>query len=539
MVGILLGAEWAWFQGFENLSTVLSTKVLMAQLTYVGIYGCVPFFLLFTFKYIGKERWTTTKWVVSLLIVPLIVILLCWTNQYHFLIWSGFVFNPDDGSNLVIFLRGPLYWIGVIYNYILFMVICYYLIINILSARGLLRQQTVMLALGTTPVLISNILYIFARDTIRGYDFSPIGFAMMGSVFFLGIKRLRLFSVYPIPPSAILDGLSNGVVVIDNMGIIVDCNPASEKFIVVDRHKAIGMPVSVVFKPIPGLEDVRMLISGIPFEFLDPSDQTVCTLTSQVLKRPVDVEYGRMLTFSDVSKYKQIESVEKEHRELAEAYRDVMVAMTSTLDFDTVLDQIMANIQRVMPNTMTNLVLIGEDDIGRVVRSFGYKEHGLQDWVNNIEFRMDEVATFRKMIETRKPIIVNDTHADDSWISKVENIHSYLGAPIHVKDRTLGFINQDNPIPNVYTDDQAMRMQTFADLAAIALENARLFKRTQEMAIQDDLTSLYNRRHFFSLAFSETKRSLRFDYPCSLVIFDVDNFKTINDRYGHPMGDQV
>jgi two-component system, cell cycle response regulator len=70
-------------------------------------------------------------------------------------------------------------------------------------------------------------------------------------------------------------------------------------------------------------------------------------------------------------------------------------------------------------------------------------------------------------------------------------------------------------------------------------ERVELFKLVEHMAIQDPLTNCFNRRHFLTQAESEISRGLRFSRPASLLMIDIDHFKRVNDRYGHPVGDQV
>jgi diguanylate cyclase (GGDEF)-like protein len=79
----------------------------------------------------------------------------------------------------------------------------------------------------------------------------------------------------------------------------------------------------------------------------------------------------------------------------------------------------------------------------------------------------------------------------------------------------------------------------FASQVAVALENARLYKKVQQMAITDDLTGLYNRRGLFELGRREVERAQRFRHPLSAVMIDIDNFKQFNDRYSHATGDEV
>jgi len=79
----------------------------------------------------------------------------------------------------------------------------------------------------------------------------------------------------------------------------------------------------------------------------------------------------------------------------------------------------------------------------------------------------------------------------------------------------------------------------FAGQAVIALENARLHRIVQRQAVTDELTQLANRRHFLSTLSTEISRADRFESPLTLVLADIDDFKRVNDRFGHQAGDVV
>jgi diguanylate cyclase (GGDEF)-like protein len=75
--------------------------------------------------------------------------------------------------------------------------------------------------------------------------------------------------------------------------------------------------------------------------------------------------------------------------------------------------------------------------------------------------------------------------------------------------------------------------------AAMAVENARLFDEVQRLATLDGLTGTYNRRHFMDVANLAFESARRFGQPLAAIMLDVDHFKSVNDRYGHAVGDQV
>ena len=80
---------------------------------------------------------------------------------------------------------------------------------------------------------------------------------------------------------------------------------------------------------------------------------------------------------------------------------------------------------------------------------------------------------------------------------------------------------------------------TVANLAHIVVENSRLFERVQNLSMRDSLTELYNHRHSIDLVSNEVQRMGRYQENFSVLMIDVDHFKDINDRHGHPAGDAV
>jgi len=82
-------------------------------------------------------------------------------------------------------------------------------------------------------------------------------------------------------------------------------------------------------------------------------------------------------------------------------------------------------------------------------------------------------------------------------------------------------------------------ISVFASQVAFALQNSNLLAEVQRMAITDEGTGIFNRRHFFELAEQEFSRARRYKHSLTAILVDVDEFKSFNDRYGHVIGDQV
>jgi diguanylate cyclase (GGDEF)-like protein len=114
-----------------------------------------------------------------------------------------------------------------------------------------------------------------------------------------------------------------------------------------------------------------------------------------------------------------------------------------------------------------------------------------------------------------------------------------LVAPILREDQLLGVVTVVDPDAGSFDHDDAETLIGLAGQAAVAIENARLHKIVEQQAITDALTGLVNRRHFYEVFGREYERSQRFNQPVSLILFDLDDFKQINDARGHLAGDAV
>jgi len=181
----------------------------------------------------------------------------------------------------------------------------------------------------------------------------------------------------------------------------------------------------------------------------------------------------------------RLEESEREQRILAEALDETISILTSTLRLDEVLDRILDIAGRVVPHECATIMMV-EQGVARIVRSKGYLERGLQEYIERWEMLVDSVANLREMASTGLPMAIPDVITDPKWITfpEVSWLRSYAAAPIQVRGSLLGFLNLDSSIPGFFNLLLAERLQAFADHAGIAIENARLFEETQKRARQ-------------------------------------------------------
>ena len=91
----------------------------------------------------------------------------------------------------------------------------------------------------------------------------------------------------------------------------------------------------------------------------------------------------------------------------------------------------------------------------------------------------------------------------------------------------------------ILSGEEKQLLNTMGSQAGVAIENALLLQKMSQLSMTDELTKLYNRRHFYKVLEIEIERSKRYKRPLSLAILDIDRFKEYNDKFGHLGGDSV
>jgi len=114
-----------------------------------------------------------------------------------------------------------------------------------------------------------------------------------------------------------------------------------------------------------------------------------------------------------------------------------------------------------------------------------------------------------------------------------------LVVPLVVQARAEGWVEIRGAGARGFAEDEIELVQILANQAAAALDNTRLYETLARQAITDGLTGLYNHRFFYERLRAEVARARRYDLQLSLLMMDLDDFKTYNDRFGHPAGDGV
>lgn len=252
-----------------------------------------------------------------------------------------------------------------------------------------------------------------------------------------------------------------------------------------------------------------------------------------------DDELGRLAnTFNAMagSLEKERAIIDQRIAQLA-ALNQVAVTFTSSLHLHDILDDIMRH-GIALTNAKAACIAFYDEATERFTN---WVTQGLSErFTENMRFRPEGLAD--ETFTTAGPILSNDrpeTRHKLSLLARTEGLKCFVCLPLTSRARRLGVLYVYRTDRDTFTPAEIELLTTFASLTAGAIENAQLYAQTQQQARTDTLLGMDNRREFQRRLVEESERAHRHGRPLSLLMFDLDYFKQINDTYGHPAGDDV
>jgi diguanylate cyclase (GGDEF)-like protein len=146
------------------------------------------------------------------------------------------------------------------------------------------------------------------------------------------------------------------------------------------------------------------------------------------------------------------------------------------------------------------------------------------------------------ILNKRMPTIISNVEKHpkfDNPLMIKEGIKSIAASPLFTEGKIVGILYVDDFNIREFESREISMLSLLSTLAALAIERAKLLEETRHLAMTDELTKLYNHRHFINKLNQEISRAVRYNRALSLAIFDIDKFKNYNDMQGHVKGNEV
>ncbi len=233
------------------------------------------------------------------------------------------------------------------------------------------------------------------------------------------------------------------------------------------------------------------------------------------------------------------EEMKKRERELSFINR-LSSVIASSLNIQEVYTTFVDGLREIIDVDFAAIALIDGGELSLVAMSTS--AYVTPIWA--VDQRMPLKGTATEWIATHKKTMVEQNLTRDRMFTTSKaylkmGIHSIIYLPLVTKDECIGSLIIGNRNPNVYMEVQITLLEKLALQISTSVVNAKLYAKTAEKARIDDLTGLFNRRHFEEVMQQEIDRHARYGSIFSLAFMDLDEFKNYNDSLGHVAGDSI
>lgn len=218
-----------------------------------------------------------------------------------------------------------------------------------------------------------------------------------------------------------------------------------------------------------------------------------------------------------------------------DALKRISLNLTSTLDIKGVLVQVAEEAINLVKHASDIHIYLYEN--GRLVFGTAMNRNGPQ---NEKWGQVRPNGLTSTVAHTKKVTLVEDMHAHPLYEDAPPDWKgSIVGIPMLYGDLVVGVLNLARSVTGRFSESELRLLRLLAELAAIAIINARLHSSVSTQAYTDTLTGLPNRRALDETLENEIQRARRYHHYFAVIMMDLDGFKAINDTYGHETGDLV
>jgi diguanylate cyclase (GGDEF)-like protein len=540
---------WTLTAGLDYSAVSTSLKVFFAKLEILGYMSAAALFAAFSLSYAGFEGWLRKIWIKILLIgIPALNILLVWTNDLHHWIWLAF--EPSKiAENVIIFEHGPGFiWLA-LSGYILLAIILFSLLSVTFRGSTLARKQARLLLFALLIPVVSNLFYLLDIFAKPGVDWSSITFSITGLIFLSALNDSQFLQVIPVARNAMIERMSDGVLILDSRGYLVDLNPVAMAILGL-RQEDLWTPFQTALRCWPSmvmlLED-PVRLEAAEMTFGNPTKVYDLHLTR--LKDRLNRSHGLLVVMREITEHKQAKAIILRSEAMIRL-RLRLWEFAAMHPVDELMQMALDEIGQLTGSPIGFYHFIEEDQKSLTLRAWSTRTRTefCKAEGEGMHYSIDQAGVWVDCVHAKKPVIHND-YASLPHKKGMPEGHAAvvreLVVPTLRDGRVVSILGVGNK-PSDYDQQDAELVNYFADIIWTIVEQKKaeeqihlLNDRLQLLAMTDELTGLANRRAFFQRGEEEIKKAQRYHLPLSLIMLDIDKFKKINDTFSHAAGDQV
>ncbi|MGD1994410.1 MAG: histidine kinase N-terminal 7TM domain-containing protein, partial [Anaerolineae bacterium] len=464
---------WSLGYGLELTSVDPTYKLLWARLQYLGIVSVPVIWLLFALQYVGREDRLTPRNVALLSVLPLLTLLLVWTNDHHLLIWRERTLISGDGFSFFDYEYGPALWVYIAYAYALLLSGGHLLFLAFLRAFPVYRGQAALLLLsGITPWL-GNVAYLAGLSRL---DLTPFCFGLTGVMLLWGLSRLRLLDIQPLAWEAIIENIGAGVLVVDVRGRVVALTPAFSQFIDRPQGRVVGqlaadfLPAWIDLDRHPPRDSVSRTGIALGDAYYD--------LRISPLRDRHGRLAGRVITVHDVTERKQVEDELRARETFLRMLNQITRAALEMTELKPMLEMFADRMGELIDVDGCYLTLWDKErQVAVPVAAFGEA----RETYSSVQFESDEITLTESVLLAGRPLAVEDVFDTPYLSPRLAALfpdRSVLALPLMAGEQKLGALLLSFRQTHRFTAEEIERGEQTAAQIALAVAKIRQLEET-------------------------------------------------------------
>ncbi len=305
--GVLLSTVvWSGAYAMSWSLVELADKLLWLKIMYFGVIAVPTLFLAFILKITHHENWLTARIFLLLSIQPLAMMAAVWFDIS--LLFERIDLRLMGGLTVLRLERGLGFWVNTYYSYAIILLAFFILGAGAWRANPFFKRQYLIILAGSIIPFVVSLFSQVNYTELADLDLAPISFGISSILYAYAVFRHQFMDLLPVARGYLIESMSDGVLVSDEHGRIVDINPAMKNFLEDEPVALIGRNISGVLKqwtPDPehllnGVETrVELKIPGKPSNYLDLRITSLYDEDQKV--------NGRLMVFRDITDRKEVE----------------------------------------------------------------------------------------------------------------------------------------------------------------------------------------------------------------------------------------
>ncbi len=267
-------AMFLWTAGFclEIIHSSLPDKIFWANVQFIGIAFLPVLWLALVADYTDRPYWKRIAAITAVL--PVLTNLVIWTDAYHHLFRGRPTIHISAGTFPVLVNDyGPwFFWVHALSGGVIFLLCLWMLVKALISAAPPYRRQVAVLLVALVVPLATDTLYIAGISPVENFNFTPVMFSFSGLLIGWSLFRYQFLNLMPAARSQVVAVMTDGVVVLDSAGRLIDVNAAAQTILPEFSPHAVGHPITEVLANKPDLLPVFLADQETQTEFSVPKD---------------------------------------------------------------------------------------------------------------------------------------------------------------------------------------------------------------------------------------------------------------------------